>query len=44
MAAIGTSAIGKAAIANYIDDRTMEEAIKKFNKSKKANNDVPVTG
>ena len=37
IAALGTSAIGKAAIAYYIDDRTMKEAIKKFEKLKKEN-------
>ncbi len=35
IAASGTSAIGKAAIAYYIDDMTMGEAKKKFEESKK---------
>lgn len=35
VAAMGTSAIGKAAIAYYIDDKTMEEAKKKFEDAKK---------
>lgn len=34
VAACGTSAIGKAAIAYYIDDKTMEEAKKKFEEAK----------
>ena len=37
IAAFGTSAIGKAAIAYYIDERTMEDAIKHVDKSKKEN-------
>jgi len=37
IAAIGTTAIGNAAIAYYIDDRTIEETKKKFEKSKKEN-------
>lgn len=36
IAALGTSAIGKAAIAYYIDDKTMDEAKKKFEEAKKA--------
>jgi hypothetical protein len=32
-----TSAIGNAAISYYIDGKTIEEAIKKFEKSKKVN-------
>lgn len=39
IAALGTSAIGKAAIAYYIDDETMDEAKKKFEKVKKDNTD-----
>jgi small GTP-binding protein len=35
IAAGGTTAIGKAAIAYYIDDKTMEEAKKKFEEAKK---------
>ena len=35
IAALGTSAIGKAAIAYYIDDKTMDEAKKKFEEAKK---------
>lgn len=35
IAAFGTSAIGKAAIAYYIEDKTLAEAIKKFEKSKR---------
>ena len=35
IAAMGTSAIGKAAISYYIDDKTMDEAKKKFEKAKK---------
>jgi uncharacterized protein (DUF697 family) len=35
IAAGGTVAIGKAAIAYYIDDKTMEEAKKKFEEAKK---------
>jgi uncharacterized protein (DUF697 family) len=35
IAAGGTAAIGKAAIAYYIDDKTMEEAKKKFEEAKK---------
>lgn len=37
IAAVGTSAIGNAAISYYIDDKTIEETIKKFEKSKKEN-------
>lgn len=37
VAAGGTSAIGKAAIAYYIDGKTMEEAKKKFEEMKKEN-------
>lgn len=37
IAASGTSAIGKAAIAYYIDDKTMVEAKKKFEEAKKEN-------
>lgn len=35
VAALGTSAIGKAAISYYIDGTTIEEAKKKFEESKK---------
>lgn len=35
IAALGTSAIGKAAIAYYIDDKTMDEAKKKFEEARK---------
>ena len=35
IAGTGTSAIGNAAIAYYIEDKTMDEAKKKFNNSKK---------
>ena len=35
IAATGTTAIGNAAISYYIDDRTIEDAIKDFEKSKK---------
>ena len=34
IAALGTSAIGKAAIAYYIDDQDMEEAKKNFDSVK----------
>jgi len=37
IAASGTSAIGKAAIAYYIDDKTMAEAKKKFEEARKEN-------
>lgn len=37
IAALGTSSIGKAAIAYYIDDQTMDEAKKKFEAAKKEN-------
>lgn len=37
VAAAGTSAIGKAAIAYYIDDKIMDEAKKKFEETKKEN-------
>ncbi len=37
IAAAGTSAIGKAAIAYYIDDQTIDEAKRKFEESKKEN-------
>ena len=37
IAAVGTSAIGNAAISSYIDGKTIEETIKKFEKSKKEN-------
>jgi len=37
VAAAGTSAIGKAAIAYYIDDKTMDEAKKKFEETKNEN-------
>lgn len=37
IAAFGTSAIGKAAISYYIDDKTMDEAKKKFETVKKEN-------
>lgn len=37
IAAYGTSAIGEAAIAYYIDDKTMVEAKKKFEEAKKGN-------
>jgi uncharacterized protein (DUF697 family) len=37
IAAAGTSAIGKAAIAYYIDDKTMVEAKEKFEEAKKEN-------
>lgn len=37
IAASGTSAIGKAAIAYYIDEKTMAEAKKKFEEAKKEN-------
>ena len=40
IAAVGTSAIGKAAIAYYVDDRTMDEAKKKFEDSKTASENV----
>jgi len=36
---LGTSAVGKAAIAYYIDDMTIDEAKKKFEKVKKENTD-----
>lgn len=36
IAAMGTSAIGKAAISYYIDDKTMDEAKKKFEEAKKS--------
>lgn len=39
IAALGTATIGKAAIAYYIDDKTMDEAKKKFEKAKKENTD-----
>lgn len=35
IAAMGTSAIGKAAISYYIDDKTMDEAKKKFEEARK---------
>lgn len=35
IAAMGTSAMGKAAIAYYIDDKTLKEATKKFKESEK---------
>lgn len=35
IAALGTSAIGKAAIAYYIDDKTIEEAKSTFEASRK---------
>lgn len=35
IAAVGTAAIGKAAMAYYIDDKTMEEAKEKFEEAKK---------
>lgn len=38
VAAVGTNAIGKAAIAYYIDDKTMEESKRKFEEEKKGNN------
>lgn len=38
IAALGTSAIGKAAISYYIDDKTIDEAKKKFDEAKKASN------
>ena len=37
IAASGTSAIGKAAVAYYIDDKTMVETKKKFEEAKKEN-------
>ena len=37
IATLGTSAIGKAAIAYYIDDKTIEEAKSTFEASRKAN-------
>jgi uncharacterized protein (DUF697 family) len=37
IAAVGTTAIGNAAISYYIDGKTIEEAIKKFERSKKEN-------
>jgi len=37
IAASGTSAIGKAAIAYYIDDKTMVEVKKKFEEARKEN-------
>lgn len=39
IAALGTSAIGKAAIAYYIDDKTIDEVKKKFEEVKKENTD-----
>lgn len=38
IAALGTSAIGKAAISYYIDDKTIDEAKKKFDEAKKESN------
>ncbi|MGB4589424.1 MAG: GTPase [Clostridiaceae bacterium] len=43
IAAIGTSTIGKAAISYYIDDKTIEETKKKFEKSKKENIELVIT-
>ena len=39
IAALGTSAIGKAAIAYYIDDKTLEEAKKKLDEEKAKKNE-----
>jgi len=39
VATTGTLAIGNAAIAYYIENKTKEEAIKKFEKSKEGNNE-----
>ena len=38
IAYIGTSAIGKAAIAYYIENKTMDEAKKQFEKAKQEHN------
>lgn len=40
IAMLGTSAIGKAAIAYYIDDKTMDEAKKKFEEAKKESSET----
>lgn len=40
IAAVGTSAIGKAAIAYYVDGRTMDEAKKKFEDSRTVSENI----